>query len=138
MYFLLVCYLRDLIAFVDALNAKYGIDSSSDIGTPVDTDQTAEFKRLCGILQTKLAGITSVVTTTEEEPGTNTEEPGTNTEDPTEPVAPTYVATEDETPQAGTTYYTRSGEEGSYEYTEFTGETFENGVTYYVVANGES
>ena len=127
--FLLVCYLRDLIALVDALNEKYGVDSSGNIGTPVNTDQTAEFKRLCGILQTKLAGITSVDVTEEEGPGT---------EDPTESVAPTFVATEDETPQAGTTYYTRSGEEGSYEYTEFTGETFENGVTYYVVANGES
>lgn len=65
--FLLVCYLRDLIALVDALNEKYGVDSSGNIGTPVDTDQTAEFERLCGILQTKLAGIMSVTASTTEE-----------------------------------------------------------------------
>ena len=43
----------------------------------------------------------------------------------------TYSATADETPQAGKTYYTRSGSAEPYTYTEFTGETFEQGVTYY-------
>lgn len=43
----------------------------------------------------------------------------------------TYSATSDETPQAGKTYYTRSGSEEPYTYTVFTGETFEQGVTYY-------
>lgn len=43
----------------------------------------------------------------------------------------TYTATEDETPQSGKTYYTRSGTEGAYIYTEFTGTTFESGTTYY-------
>lgn len=43
----------------------------------------------------------------------------------------TYSATSDETPQAGKTYYTRSGSAEPYTYTEFTGETFEQGVTYY-------
>lgn len=47
----------------------------------------------------------------------------------------TYVETEDATPQAGTTYYTRSGagtELSPYVYTIFTGSTFESGVDYYV------
>lgn len=43
----------------------------------------------------------------------------------------TYSATADETPQAGKTYYTRSGSAEPYTYTEFTGETFEQDVTYY-------
>lgn len=43
----------------------------------------------------------------------------------------TYSATADETPQAGKTYYTRSGSAEPYTYTVFTGETFEQGVTYY-------
>lgn len=43
----------------------------------------------------------------------------------------TYSATSDETPQAGKTYYTRSGSAEPYTYTVFTGETFEQGVTYY-------
>ena len=43
----------------------------------------------------------------------------------------TYSATADETPQAGKTYYTRSGSAEPYTYTVFAGETFEQGVTYY-------
>ena len=46
----------------------------------------------------------------------------------------TYAATEDATPQDGKTYYTRSGAGTSaspYVYTEFTGDTFDAGTTYY-------
>lgn len=42
-----------------------------------------------------------------------------------------YVATEDLTPQAGKTYYTRSGSAEPYTYTEFTGSEFAQGTTYY-------
>lgn len=52
----------------------------------------------------------------------------------------TYTETSDETPQAGVTYYTRSGAgtaQSPYTYTEFTGSTFDSGTTYYVkVVNG--
>lgn len=43
----------------------------------------------------------------------------------------TYSATSDVTPQEDKTYYTRSGSAEPYTYTEFTGDTFEQGVTYY-------
>ena len=45
-----------------------------------------------------------------------------------------YVETEDATPQAGKTYYTRSGSgtsESPYTYTEFTGSEFVEQTTYY-------
>lgn len=42
-----------------------------------------------------------------------------------------YEATQDATPQAGKTYYTRSIVEGRIVYTKFEGETFETGVTYF-------
>lgn len=41
-----------------------------------------------------------------------------------------YSETTDSTKQDGKTYYTRSGSEGSYTYTEFTG-TWVEGTTYY-------
>ena len=47
----------------------------------------------------------------------------------------TYAETTDATPQAGVTYYTRSGAgtaQSPYVYTEFEGSTFEQGTTYYV------
>ena len=46
----------------------------------------------------------------------------------------TYTETSDETPQAGVTYYTRSGagtSESPYVYTVFTGSTFDAQTTYY-------
>ena len=39
-----------------------------------------------------------------------------------------YIETVDETPQAGVTYYTKSGDV----YTQFTGSSFASGTTYYV------
>lgn len=42
-----------------------------------------------------------------------------------------YVETADATKQNGKTYYTRSGTEGSYTYSEFTGSSFSSGTTYY-------
>ena len=42
-----------------------------------------------------------------------------------------YTETSDSTPVSGKTYYTRSGSEGSYVYTVFTGSTFDSGVAYY-------
>ena len=44
----------------------------------------------------------------------------------------TYTATSDSTPQANKTYYTKSGDV----YSEFTGQTFDNGTTYYVMTGG--
>lgn len=47
----------------------------------------------------------------------------------------TYAETTDTTPQAGVTYYTRSGSgtaQSPYVYTEFEGSTFVEGTTYYV------
>lgn len=47
----------------------------------------------------------------------------------------TYAETEDATPQAGVTYYTRSGagtSQSPYVYTEFEGDSFVQGTTYYV------
>lgn len=47
----------------------------------------------------------------------------------------TYAETTDATPQAGVTYYTRSGSgtaQSPYVYTEFEGSTFDSGTTYYV------
>lgn len=42
-----------------------------------------------------------------------------------------YIETADTTKQQGKTYYTRSGTEGNYTYTEFTGTTFSSDTTYY-------
>lgn len=53
--------------------------------------------------------------------------------DAVEAVAAVYTATSDATPQNGVTYYTRSGTEGSYTYSEFEGSTFDNGTTYYTL-----
>ena len=50
-----------------------------------------------------------------------------------------FSITTDESPQAGTTYYTRSGSGkwySPYRYTEFTGDTFDGGTDYYVITNG--
>lgn len=48
--------------------------------------------------------------------------------------ASAFEATSDETPQAGKTYYTRSGtgaENDYYEFSPFSGESFDGGTTYY-------
>lgn len=42
-----------------------------------------------------------------------------------------YAATKDTTMQAGKTYYTRSGSDSNYTYTQFDGESFSSGTTYY-------
>lgn len=44
----------------------------------------------------------------------------------------TYIATEDTEPQEGKTYYTKTGDT----YTEFTGEEFATGTTYYEMTAG--
>ena len=46
-------------------------------------------------------------------------------------VPPTYAATLDDAPEAGTTYYTYDG----VEYTEFAGTVFDGEVTYYVMTD---
>lgn len=45
--------------------------------------------------------------------------------------APVYIPTSDTSKQEGKSYFTRSGEEGRYTYTAFTGSSFSSGVTYY-------
>ena len=54
--------------------------------------------------------------------------------DAQEATAAVYTATTDTTKQAGKTYYTRSGSgttESPYTYTEFSGDSFAQGTTYY-------
>ena len=45
--------------------------------------------------------------------------------------ATVYIPTSDTSKQDGKSYFTRSGEEGNYTYTAFTGSSFSSGVTYY-------
>lgn len=57
--------------------------------------------------------------------------------DAADAVPATYKATTDETPQAGKTYYTRTGAgttESPYVYAEFEGSTFVSQTTYYEIA----
>ncbi|MCR4923323.1 MAG: hypothetical protein K5931_04875 [Lachnospiraceae bacterium] len=48
-----------------------------------------------------------------------------------------YEKTTDTSPQSGKTYYTRSGEEGSYVYKPFEGNSFASGTDYYVINGTE-
>lgn len=53
------------------------------------------------------------------------------TEDDFKDIPAEYEVTEDTSPQPDKTYYTRTGYEGYFEYTEFTGNTFEPQTNYY-------